>query len=186
MNVKSANNAEFQGFAKPSKAKSKSVNNAEFKLTSKAKTQAKPKKARGEKSLKYKLLALIHTDPFYKEIYAAGAWEDWLSVRFGVSSCKELNERELGNILDIFSGKCKDRDYVFRSGTLSKAQSLKIYAIMRERKFGVKGRESFIKRQIGEYKPIYLLTKDEASKIITGLERLQHTLQRKKGQSGGG
>ncbi len=178
MNAKSANNAEFQGFAKPSKAKGKSVNNAEFKKKDKAK--------KGEKSLKYKLLALIHTDPFYKEIYAAGAWEDWLGVRFGVSSCKELNEHELGNILDIFAGKCKDRDYVFRSGTLSKAQSLKIYAIMRERKFGVKGRESFIKRQIGEYKPIYLLTKDEASKIITGLERLQHTLQRKKGQSGGG
>lgn len=178
MNVKSANNAKFQGFAKPSKAKSKSVNNAEFKKKDKAK--------KGEKSLKYKLLALIHTDPFYKEIYAAGAWEDWLGVRFGVSSCKELNERELGNILDIFSGKCKDRDYVFRSGTLSKAQSLKIYAIMRERKFGAKGKEDFIKRQIGEYKPIYLLTKDEASKIITGLERLQHTLQRKKGQSGGG
>lgn len=175
MNVKSANNAKFKGFAKPLKAKSKSVNNAEFKSVSKVKAQAKPKKARGEKSLKYKLLALIHTDPFYKEIYAAGAWEDWLGVRFGVSSCKELNERELGNILDIFSGKCKDRDYVFRSGTLSKAQSLKIYAIMRERKFGVKGKESFIKRQIGEYKPIYLLTKDEASKIITGLERLQHT-----------
>lgn len=176
MNAKSANNAKFQGFAKPSKAKSKSVNNAEFK----------EKDKKGEKSLKCKLLALIHTDPFYKEIYAAGAWEDWLGVRFGVSSCKELNERELGNILDIFAGKCKDRDYVFRSGTLSKAQSLKIYAIMRERKFGARGKESFIKRQIGEYKPIYLLTKDEASKIITGLEKLQLTLQRKKGVSGGG
>ena len=180
MNAKSANNAKFQGFAKPSKANLESENNAEFKLTSKA------QKSKGQKSLKYKLLALIHTDPFYKEIYAAGAWEDWLGVRFGVSSCKELNEKELGNILDIFAGKCKDRDYVFRSGTLSKAQSLKIYAIMREKKFGVKGREDFIKRQIGEYKPIYLLTKDEASKIIIGLERLQHTLQRKKGQSDGG
>lgn len=178
MNVKSANNAKLKALQSLQRQRAK----AQIMLNLRKKIRQK----KGEKSLKYKLLALIHTNPFYKEIYAAGAWEDWLGVRFGVSSCKELNEHELGNILDIFAGKCKDRDYVFRSGTLSKAQSLKIYAIMRERKFGVKGRESFIKRQIGEYKPIYLLTKDEASKIITGLERLQHTLQRKKGQSGGG
>lgn len=130
------------------------------------------KKRTTEKSLKFKLLALIHCDPLYKEIHAAGAWSDWLTLRFGVSSCKELNERELGNILDIFSGKCKDRDYVFRQGTVTKAQMLKIYAIMRERSFTAKGKESFIKRQIGEYKPLYLLSSEEATKIITGLERL--------------
>lgn len=130
------------------------------------------KKRTTEKSLKFKLLALIHCDPLYKEIHAAGAWEDWLTLRFGVSSCKELNERELGNILDIFSGKCKDRDYIFRQGTASSAQIKKIYAIMRERSFNAKGKESFIKRQIGEYKPLYLLSSEEATIIITGLQKI--------------
>ena len=124
------------------------------------------------KNLKNKLLALIHTHDEYKQIHAAGAWGEWLFLRFGVQSSKELNERELGDILDIFEGKTADRDFVKRQGTATKAQRQKIYAIMQARKFSVKGKESFIKRQIGEYKPLYLLSKEEASKIITGLEKL--------------
>ena len=124
------------------------------------------------KSLKNKLLALIHTHNEYKQIHAAGAWNEWLFLRFGVQSSKVLNERELGDILDIFEGKTADRDFVKRQGTATKAQKQKIYAIMKLRKFSVKGKESFIKRQIGEYKPLYLLSKEEASKIITGLEKL--------------
>lgn len=125
-----------------------------------------------KKPLKYKLLALIHTDPVYKEIKENDAWEDWLTLRFGVRSCKELNEKELGNVLDIFSGKCKDRDYVFRQGTASSAQVKKIYAIMRERGFNAKAREAFIIRQIGVFKPLYLLESAEATKIITGLQKI--------------
>lgn len=142
------------------------------KISSERVKMAKKPKKRAEKSLKFKLLALIHCDPLYKEIHAAGAWGDWLALRFGVSSCKDLNERELGNILDIFSGKCKDRDYIFRQGTASSLQIKKIYTIMRERGFNARAREAFIIRQLGVFKPLYLLETEEATKIITGLQKI--------------
>ena len=156
-------NAKIVDSKKPSKC---------GKISKAAKKSVVKKKLTTEKSLRFKLLALIHCNSTYKAIYAAGAWEDWLTIRFGVCSCKDLNERELGNILDIFSGKCEDRDYVFRQGTASSAQIKKIYAIMSERGFSAKARETFIIRQLGVFKPLYLLKSEEATKIITGLQKI--------------
>lgn len=140
-------------------------------LNSSFKGFKKPVK-KGEKEYRLKLLALIHCDEEYKQIKAANAWEDWLMLRFGVSSCKELNEIELKNVLDILTQKVKDRDFVFRKGTASDLQIKKICAIMKKRRFKAKAREDFVKKQIGLFKPFYLLNKDEASKIITGLQKI--------------
>lgn len=52
------------------------------------------------------------------------------------------------------------------------AQRAKIEVIMRERGFGYKAKIRFITRQIGVYKPLWTLNKTEASKIITGLQKI--------------
>lgn len=125
-----------------------------------------------KKTLRAKLLALIHCDENYKQIKEAGAWEDWLSLRFGVMSCKDLNEAELGNVLDILSSKCPDRDYILRKGTATKSQIKTIYAIMKRRGFSPEAKKAFFIKQIGVFKPDTLLSKDEATKIIIGLQKI--------------
>lgn len=140
--------------------KLKAVNSVNFKQKFK---EFKPK------SLRAQLLGIIHCHAIYKQIHAANAWEEWLFVRYGVNSCKELNERELGDVIDLLDGKIPDRDFVCRMGTATQAQQRKIYAIMQAKGWGERAKVSFITRQIGVYKPTYLMTKEEATKIITGL-----------------
>ena len=55
------------------------------------------------------LLTIIHTDPLYKEIKRNEAWQDWLDLRFGVKSSKELSINELNTAVNILRGKCEDR-----------------------------------------------------------------------------
>ena len=141
--------------------KLKAVNSVNFKQKFK---EFKPK------SLRAQLLGIIHCHAIYKQIHAANAWEEWLFVRYGVNSCKELNERELGDVIDLLNGKVPDRDFVCRMGTATQNQQRKIYAMMREKGMSAEGENRFIVRQIGELKPLYLLTRAEATKIITGLQ----------------
>ncbi len=118
------------------------------------------------------MLCAIHTHPKYKIIKEAQAWEAWLEVRYGVDSCRFLNEAELLEVLDILDSKAPDRDYIQRKGGISAAQRAKIEAIMKQRGFGYKAKRRFITRQIGAYKPLWALDKTEASKIITGLQKI--------------
>jgi hypothetical protein len=118
------------------------------------------------------MLCAIHTHPKYKLIKEAQAWEAWLEVRYGVDSCRFLNEAELLEVLDILDSKAPDRDYIQRKGGISAAQRAKIEAIMKQRGFGYKAKRRFITRQIGAYKPLWALDKTEASKIITGLQKI--------------
>lgn len=141
--------------------KLKAVNSVNFKQKFK---EFKPK------SLRAQLLGIIHCHAVYKQIHAANAWEEWLFLRYGENSCKALNERELGDVIDLLDGKIPDRDYVLRMGTATQAQQRKIYAIMRAKGWGERAKNAFITRQIGTYKPTYLMTKEEATKVITGLQ----------------
>lgn len=63
------------------------------------------------------MLCAIHTHSKYKAIKEAQAWEMWLEVRYGVDSCRFLNEAELKEVLDILDSKAPDRDYIQRKGT---------------------------------------------------------------------
>ena len=54
------------------------------------------------------LLRAIHLHSEYTVLFAGGAWEDWLHVRFGMTSSKELSIKELKHILDVFNHKVED------------------------------------------------------------------------------
>ena len=55
------------------------------------------------------LLYRIHTNSLYKEIKRNHAWQDWLRLRFGVESSKDLSIGELNLALDILLGNVPDR-----------------------------------------------------------------------------
>lgn len=54
------------------------------------------------------LLAKIHTHAEHKRIAAAGAWGDYLALRFGVESAAELSISELEHVLAVFGGRISD------------------------------------------------------------------------------
>lgn len=120
------------------------------------------------------LLCMIHTHPKYKPIKENDAWEDWLLVRYGVSSCKELCDEELQEVIAILNGWISDRDYVKREhrGQMSGLQHRKIKALLTRLGWSDKAYFNFIKRQLGDFKIPYALTKQEATKVITGLQKI--------------
>lgn len=120
------------------------------------------------------LLCIIHTHPKYKLIKENDAWESWLLVRYGVSSCKELCDEELQEVIAILNERIGDRDYIKRTyrGQMSRAQDKKIKALLTRLGWSDKAYFNFIKRQLGDLKIPYALTKQEATKVITGLQKI--------------
>lgn len=125
------------------------------------------------------LLARIHTNPQYKIIKQNDAWQDWLNLRFGVESSKELSIKELNKILDILNNKCSDElnfkpDRVGRNiiikDKISAKQSTKIQALADKLEWSNITLFRFCAKQTGKYIiSILALNKSEATKVITGL-----------------
>lgn len=134
------------------------------------------------------LLTKIHIHNRYKEIKENGCWEEWLELRYGCNSARFLSISELKEVLDIFNDKVQDRDYVLRdiwgraqisvnkNKSSTKAQRLKIIALCKQEGFDEKGMCSFVYRQIKKhisgFAALYMLERDEASKVIVGLEKV--------------
>lgn len=135
------------------------------------------------------LLRAIHQHSAYGMLYAGGAWEDWLHVRFGVTSSKELSIKELKHILDVFNHKREDTlslkpDIAGRalvkqapkSGGVTQKQLAAIFS-MWEQKARDKSERAllhFIKRATGIlYISIAHLKKDEATKVILALMKVR-------------
>ncbi|WP_304345761.1 phage protein GemA/Gp16 family protein [Campylobacter showae] len=135
------------------------------------------------------LLTIIHTDPLYKEIKRNEAWQDWLDLRFGVKSSKELSINELNTAVNILRGKCEDRlnftpDYAGRNLTkpdkITQKQIKKIEILINELGWDEPARLRFFYRQTGCLVPkLYALDKKRANKIITGLEAVIKTQRAK-------
>nr|DAE14509.1 MAG TPA: Protein of unknown function (DUF1018) [Myoviridae sp. ct0QB11]DAE19292.1 MAG TPA: Protein of unknown function (DUF1018) [Myoviridae sp. ctdXd38] len=135
------------------------------------------------------LLTIIHTDPLYKEIKRNEAWQDWLDLRFGVKSCKELSINELNTAVNILRGKCEDRlnftpDFAGRNlakpDKITQKQIKKIEILINELGWDEPQRLRFFYRQTGSLIPkLYLLDKKRANKIITGLEAVIKTQRAK-------
>lgn len=127
-----------------------------------------------------RLLARIHIHPQYKIIKDNDAWSDWLSVRFGANSSKELSIKELNKILDILNDKCEDEigfkpDFIGRNmlkdDKITTKQDKKIYALANELAWDEMKLLRFVKRQIGYYVlTLKALSKKQANKVIIGLE----------------
>lgn len=134
------------------------------------------------------LLAKIHIHRRYKEIKENGCWEEWCLLRYGCNSTKFLSINELKEVLDILNGMAKDRDYVIvdivgraqtapnKHGLCTKAQRLKIIALCEEANMKEKAFCAFaykqIKKHILGFALLDKLQREEATKIIVGLEKV--------------
>lgn len=135
------------------------------------------------------LLTIIHTDPLYKEIKRNEAWQDWLDLRFGVKSSKELSINELNTAVNILRGKCEDGlnftpDFAGRNlakpDKITQKQIKKIEILINELGWDEPQRLRFFYRQTGCLVPnTYMLDKKRANKIITGLEAVIKTKRAK-------
>ena len=131
------------------------------------------------------LLTIIHTNPLYREIKHNEAWQDWLELRFGVKSSKELSINELNTAVNILRGKCEDRlnfapDFAGRNlakpDKITQKQIKKIEILINELGWDEPQRLRFFYRQTGCLVPkTYMLDKKRANKIITGLEAVIKT-----------
>ena len=131
------------------------------------------------------LLTIIHTNPLYREIKRNEAWQDWLELRFGVKSSKELSINELNTAVNILRGKCEDRlnftpDFAGRNlakpDKITQKQIKKIEILINELGWDEPVRLRFFYRQTGCLVPnTYMLDKKRANKIITGLEAVIKT-----------
>nr|WP_315063433.1 phage protein GemA/Gp16 family protein [uncultured Campylobacter sp.] len=131
------------------------------------------------------LLTIIHTDPLYKEIKRNHAWQDWLELRFGVKSSKDLSIGELNTAVNILRGKCEDGlnftpDFAGRNlakpDKITQKQIKKIEILINELGWDEPQRLRFFYRQTGCLVPkTYMLDKKRANKIITGLEAVIKT-----------
>ena len=135
------------------------------------------------------LLTIIHTDPLYKKIKRNHAWQDWLELRFGVKSSKDLSIGELNTAVNILRGKCEDGlnftpDFAGRNlakpDKITQKQIKKIEILINELGWDEPQRLRFFYRQTGCLVPnTYMLDKKRANKIITGLEAVIKTQRAK-------
>lgn len=125
------------------------------------------------------LLAIIHTHPFYKHAKQNDAWQEWLMLRFGVESSKELSISELNLALDILQERIDDRlgfepdikgRRIFKKDAITQKQLKKIEVLLDVLGWDDNSARRFYYRQIGALVTnIALLNSSQATKIITGL-----------------
>ena len=142
-----------------------------------------------QKHYRNNLLAKIHAHRKYKEIYEAGFWSEWLSVRYGVESSKYLSIKELWEALDILSGIRADRDYCLQDSIgramllplkkrhqtqkITKNQALLIEELFNILRYDSTKQKAFFTKQTNkDIQSLQELSKEEATKIITGLKRV--------------
>lgn len=132
--------------------------------------------------LRKSLLTKIHTCSEYKSIKHYDAWEEWLDVRFGVSSCKELSISELKMVADELIKKVpvkvdkidiKGRKMLASDSLSTKQLSymLRLWEEKSESKDEIsllRFTSKVIKKQ---YLHLHLLSSDEATDVISVLER---------------
>lgn len=142
-----------------------------------------------QKHYRNNLLAKIHTHARYKELYIASFWSEWLRVRYGVDSSKYLSINELWEVLDIFNGKRRDRDYCLKDSIgraqllplrkksnnpkITKDQALMIEDMLNIVRYNdIKAKEFFKKQTKRDIESIENLSKSEATKVIIGLRKI--------------
>ena len=129
------------------------------------------------------LLVKIHTHKEYKQIKLNGAWEDFLSLRFGVDSCKVLSISELNTVLECLNGiniglnfvpDTHGRAIVARDkNAITNRQIKQIEELCAT--LGLQGADQtrFFYKQTGALVTnLSIISKAQATKIITGLKKV--------------
>ena len=133
--------------------------------------------------LRKKLLCKIHTHRVYKEVKANGAWGDYLALRFGVESCKELSISELKIVLDCLDGVNTELNFepdirgraVVNKEAITQKQIVQILGLKEVLGWEESAWRAFVYRQIKvmlwSESSLYGISKKQASSLITGLEK---------------
>jgi|GEM_PF-1951966 len=135
------------------------------------------------------LLRAIHQNHAYAELHAGGAWEDWLFVRFGVTSSKDLSIKELKHTLNVLNDAVEDTlnlmpdlagRTIMQQSTQDGALTLKQSAAIRslwEQKARDKSEVAllnFVKKATGTlFISLECLKKGEATKVLIALSRVR-------------
>lgn len=131
------------------------------------------------------LLAKIHLHPQYKFIKQNDGWSEWLSVRFGVDSCKELSIKELNIALDVLNDKRAD-ELSLKADTLGRnllnktmitpKQIERILTLANELGWDEKTLIKFVNKQCKTlllyHSYLTKLSKAQATGLIVGLQKI--------------
>ena len=126
-----------------------------------------------QKNYKKALLKLVHTSKMYKEVYANDRelWEEFLKSNYGVKSSKFLSISELKVLVDFLNYK---RNSIVVEPITNNQKRYMLYLWEKKGKIkGIFGLLNFIQKRMG-INVIKLddLSKEQATKVIVGLEKL--------------
>lgn len=124
-----------------------------------------------QKNYRNALLAKTHTHPKYREIKSAGAWEDYLYIRFETQSSGELGIGELHSLLDCLNGGDGRKDIKGRAMLFGSRQDQKIFLLAEDLGM-MENLAEFIYRQ-SKKNSLEECDKEEKTKIIIGLEKIK-------------
>lgn len=126
-----------------------------------------------QQNYKKALLKLVHTSKMYKEIYAndRALWEEFLNKTYGVKSSKYLSISELEGLVDYLN--YKTTKIKVEPATMNQIRYMMHLWDKKGRVKGVFGLLKFVRERMG-FKVLKLkdLTKEQATKVIIGLEKL--------------
>ena len=144
-----------------------------------------------QKDLRKQLLCKIHIHPKHKEIKKNDAWEDFLIYHFGVPSAKWLSISELNLVIEILNGKEHTEvscDILGRNlinpEMITQKQITQILALQESLGWSDFDLLRFVLKQAKcgfiSVNSLVNLTKKQASKVITGLEKIAVGYVKKK------
>lgn len=135
-----------------------------------------------QEHLRKQLLIKIHTNKEYKFYKDNEAWEDFLILRFKVSSSKFLSLNELKILLDILEAKIKDDidfkpDYKGRAllhkGSQSQKQRIYLKALLEQSKMGIFAFYKLCKKTLKkDIDSLSDLNKEDCSIMLIVLEKI--------------
>ncbi|MBP3223983.1 MAG: DUF1018 domain-containing protein [Campylobacter sp.] len=149
---------------------------------------------RAQEILRKQMLAKIHANSNYKTIKNALAWEEWLSARFSVDSCKGLSIDELKQVLRFLQNRAQwDGEplipdivgrHVVNSKNISPKQKMQIASLKKSLSWSEERLNEFVRHQTGVSISggeafLAKLSKKQASTVITGLKKVVLSPKRK-------
>lgn len=121
-----------------------------------------------------RLLAIIHTHPFYKHAKQNEAWEEFLSA-WSVKSCAQLKVKELINLIAVMDGKDSPKSDETEFATAGQIYAVRSLWQRVANDTSDKALLFFIKRVTKNlYMKVEHIKKKEASKTLIVLKKMEN------------